>query len=188
MKLTSTGKIILSSIIMVAVVALYAITSAISANNYGVTAEATLRAAKDNNKNILGQYEQRVLEMVQVPEMYKDDFKEVISSSVQGRYGANGSQAMMQWLKEHEINFDSSLYKNIQDVIAGGRKDFELAQTKMIDIRRGYETNLGYFVRGFWLRYMGFPKVNLSEYEPVVTTRVEEVFQNRIETAPLKLR
>lgn len=188
MKLTTSGKLILTALAIIVTVALYCITAAISANNYAAKTEAILKASLDNNKNILAQYEQRVLEMAQVPEMYKDDFKEIIAESMQGRYGNNGSQAMMQWLKEHNINFDSSLYKNIQDVIAGGRKDFEVSQTKMLDIRRGYETNLNYLVRGFWLRYMGFPRVSLEDYNPVVTTRVQEVFQKQIEMSPLKLR
>ena len=58
----------------------------------------------------------------------------------------------------------------------------------MIDIRRGYETQLNYFWRGMWLRIAGFPKLNLDEYQPVVTDRVENTFKNNKENGPLKLR
>lgn len=173
---------------LVALVALICGTSYVSANNYAAGVEAQLRAARDDNKNILAQYQQKVLEAVQVPEMYKNDFKEVISADVQGRYGAEGSKATFQWLKEHEVKFDSTLYTKITEIIQGGRKDFEVGQTRMIDIRRGYETQQGLFWRGMWLRLAGFPKVNMADYKPITTDRVETTFTAGKEAAPLKLR
>jgi hypothetical protein len=160
----------------------------VSANNYAVGVEAQLRAARDQNKNVLAQYQQKVLEAVQVPEMYKNDFKEVISADVQGRYGAEGSKATMQWLKEHEVKFDSGLYTKLTEIIQGGRTDFATAQEQMIDIRRGYEAQQGYVWRGMWLRLAGFPKVNMADYKPITTDRVETTFTNGKEAGPLKLR
>ena len=162
--------------------------SYVSANNYGSEVEANLKASRDNNKNILAQYQQKVLEAVQVPEMYKNDFKEVLQGSLTGRYGPDGSKATFQWIKEHDINFDSSLYRKVQQLIEGGRKDFELGQTRMLDIRRGYETNLGYAWRGLWLRIAGFPKIDLTQYNPITTAGVEDTFASGKEKAPLKLR
>lgn len=167
---------------------LIALTSYVGANDYAVSVEAQLRAARDDNKNILAQYQQKVLEAVQVPEMYKNDFKEVIAADVQGRYGPEGSKATFQWLQEHAINFDSGVYKTITEIIQGGRKDFEVGQTRMIDIRRSYEAQLGFMWRGFWLRLAGFPKINMADYAPITTDRVEDTFKAGKESGPLKLR
>lgn len=173
---------------MVIIPIMVAVTSYISANNYGARVEADLRAARDDNQNILAQYQQKILEVVQVPEMYKNDLKEVLTAAMTGRYGENGSKATFQWIQENNLSFDSKLYSNIQDLIAGGRKDFERGQTRMIDIRKGYEAQLNYFWRGLWLRIAGYPKINLDEYKPIVTDRVEETFKTGKESAPLKLR
>ncbi len=162
--------------------------SYISANNYGADVESQLVASRDQNKNVLAQYQQKILEAVQVPEMYKNDFKEVISADVQGRYGAGGSQATFQWLKEHEIKFDSSLYNKLTEIIQGGRKDFEISQERMIDIRRGYEAQQGYFWRGMWLRVAGFPKISMADFKPITTDAVETTFKKGVEAGPLKLR
>lgn len=179
------GGIFLSLLIMLGIVAA---TSYVSANNYAVTVEAELKAARSNNKNILAQYEQKILEAAQVPEMYKNDLKEIVSAAMQGRYGADGSKATFQWIKENNLSFDSSMYNKIVDLIQAGRTDFSISQTRMLDIKRGYETQLGYVWRGFWLRVAGFPKINMGDYEPVITDRVEETFKNNKEKAPLKLR
>lgn len=173
---------------LVVLAALIAVTAYVGANDYAAGAEAQLRAARDDNKNILAQYQQKVLEAVQVPEMYKNDLKEVISADVQGRYGPEGSKATVQFLKEHAVNFDAGLYKTITEIIQGGRKDFEIGQTRMIDIRRSYETQLGYAWRGFWLRLAGFPKINLADYAPITTEGVETTYKNGKEAGPLKLR
>lgn len=163
-------------------------TSYISANNYGAKVEADLRAARDDNQNILAQYQQKILEVVQVPEMYKEDLKGILTAEMQGRYGSEGSKATFQWLQERALNFDSKLYSNVQDLIAGGRKDFERGQTRMIDIRKGYDAQLGYFWRGMFLRLAGYPKVNMSDFNPITTDRVEETYKNGKESSPLKLR
>lgn len=169
-------------------IAVTLISAYVSANNYAAATEANLRAARDDNKNILGQYQQKILEAAQVPEMYKNDLKEVVSAAVQGRYGSDGSRAVMQWIQEANIPFDSSLYTKLTEIIQAGRKDFEIGQRKMIDIRRDYETQLGYAWKGFWLRTAGFPKLKLEDFNPITTDRVETTYQNGKESAPLKLR
>lgn len=169
-------------------VAVVCFASYVSANNYGARTEAALIAARDDNKNILAQYQQRVLESVQVPEMYKNDLKEVVAAALTARYGADGSKAVFNWIKENNLPFDSSLYKQIQQTIEAGRKDFEVGQTRMIDVRRQYTAELGMFWSGFWLRMAGFPKVDMKQFDPIITDRVETTYQNGRESAPLKLR
>ena len=182
-------KIILAALLsVIALFVIIVISSYVGANNYGAKIEAELRASLEQNKNSLSQYEQRVMEMVQVPNMYKDDLKDVINTAMTGRYGEDGSKASMQWIREHSLNYDSKLYANIQDVIAGGRKDFENSQKRMIDIKRNYEGQLGSVWRGAWLRIAGFPKEDLSKYQAITTSRTAQIFEAGIEKAPLKLR
>ena len=173
---------------LIATVALVAFGSYVSANNYGVQIEAQLKAERDNNKNLLAQGQQKVLEIAQVPEMYAADLKKIVEAAIQGRYGQNGSQATMQWLQEQNPNLDSALYAKIQQVIEAYRDEFKNGQTKMIDVKRSYETNLGYFWKGMWMRIAGFPKLNLDEFKPITTDRVEETYEKGKESAPLKLR
>lgn len=185
----STGAIVgIGMLSFIVIVFLIAATSYISANNYGAGIEAQLNAEYDNNQNVLAQGQQKVLEAAQVPSMYKDDFKEIIAADVQGRYGKDGSKATFQWLKEHDIALDSAMYKKIQQLIESYRDEFKNSQTKMIDVRRQYETAQGYFWRGLWLRIAGFPKVDMSKFKPIVTDSVQEIYKNGKESGPMKLR
>ena len=160
--------------------------SYVSAHNYSVKAETGIKAQYESNKNSLAQYGNKIQEAVQVPAMYKNDFKDVIAASMQGRYGDNGSQATFQWLKEHNIDFDSSVYKKIQTLIEAGRTEFKNQQDMLIDKKAQYEKSTELFWRGMWIDLAGYPKIKFDDYKIVTTARTEAVFESGVEE-PLKL-
>lgn len=162
--------------------------SYVSAYNYGNEMEKTLSAVRDNNKNILAQYGQKVQEAAQVPGMQRDDMMKVVVAALEGRYGADGSKATFQWIQENNPNIDSSVYVKIQQIIESGRNEFQNGQTRLIDVKRSYETSLGYFWTGTWMRVAGYPKINLAEFVAVSTERADSVFKNGKEDGPLQLR
>lgn len=158
-----------------------------SASNYGVKAEASLAAVWENNQNILGNYTLKVQEIASVPEMYKNDLKEVLQAEFTGRYGADGSKATMQWIHERANTFDSTMYTKIQQVIEAGRNEFQAAQTRLVDEKRAYVTELGTVPRSWFLSMAGFPRVDLNKYKPVVAGDTAKAFETGVQ-APVKLR
>jgi hypothetical protein len=162
--------------------------SYVSANNYGAGIEAQLKAARDDNQNILASYTQKIKEAAQVPDMYVADLKKITDAAIQGRYGPDGSKAVFQFLKEQNPNLDSKLYAKLQQIIESGRDEFKNGQTKMLDVRRQYETQQGLFWRGLWLRIAGFPKVDMNLFKPVVIDSVAAAFEKGREDGPIKLR
>jgi len=103
-----------------------------------------------------------------------------------GRYDQNGSKAVFQWIKEHDINLDSSVYKQIQVAIEGGRDKFENAQSKMLDTKRQYETALDNFWGGMMMSWAGYPKVDLNSFQAIISERAAEAAETHREEA-LKL-
>lgn len=186
-EINKTVLVILMVLGVVLLVGVGLIGSYISASNYGVRAESGLEATWINNQNIAGQYTLKVQEIASVPEMYKNDLKEVVTSEVTSRYGSGGSQASMQWIKEHSVNFDSSMYTKIQQVIESGRNEFQSAQTRLIDEKREYVTSLGSIPRGWFLSMAGFPRVDLAKYKPVVASSTAQEFDTGVQK-PIKLR
>lgn len=178
---------VLSTVAFMAVVGMVGASSYVSAYNYGNQIENSLSATKEQNRNILAQYGQKVQESVQVPEMYKSDLIELTKAAIGGRYGPSGSQASMQWLKEQNPNLDISVYKQIQQLIEAGRNDFQNGQTRQIDLKRQYETALGSFWQGMWMKMAGYPKINLGDFAIVSTDRADTAFKTKKETV-LQLR
>jgi hypothetical protein len=155
--------------------------SYVSYNNLGAAMDAQVKAEWTNNQNILSSYTLKVKEAAHVPDKYQAALKDIVSSTFHGRYGDNGSQATVQWIRENNIQFDASMYKQIQQIIESGRNDFKISQTKLIDLKRQYEVEQNSVWSGFWLRMTGYPKVPLSQYTVVIEAGTTEKFKTGVD-------
>ena len=174
-----------SSLVGIGIAALVAISlvgSYVSYSNYGNRTERALVAKVDDNQNIYANGSQKIIEIAQVPTMYKNDVKEVFTAAIQGRYGAQGSQAMFQMLKEQNPSLDPALYSKIQQVMEAFRNEFQQGQKEMLDMRRSYETALGNVWGGVWLSMAGYPKVNMKDFQIVTTDKAAETFRTKRDT------
>lgn len=118
----------------------------ISFYNTAVRLENATAAQYEQNQNNYDKFWKTIKEMAQVPDRYKEDFKDVLVGNMEARYGEGGSDATFQWIQEHSVNFDSSLYTKIQTAIEAGRQDFEQNQKLLLDKQRRYKDHL----KGFW--------------------------------------
>lgn len=188
MSQSKTGLIIGGSIFGIFLaIGLFLFLSYIGAHNYGVGAEEDLKASYTDSQNVLSQYSLKIAESAQIPEMYKNDLKEVYTAAITGRYGADGSKAMMQWIQEKNPNFDSSLYKSIQQSIEAGRNKFEVSQRLVIEHKKNYEKNLRFFWKGTLLRMAGFPTFDLDTIKIIKSEHSDATFKTGIDQG-LKLR
>lgn len=159
----------------------YCVTAYVSAFNYGNRAENIIVAEHRNMENILSQYSNQIMELVQVPEAMTSDLLEVIEAEMSGRYQGGRAGAVMSWVQERPAINNTAIYAGIQLAMTAGRNKFENAQTKFIDTKRQYETELGYLVRGFWLSTSGYPKINLDDYDIVTSSYSNNAFANGVE-------
>lgn len=155
--------------------------------NYGNSAEKTIVAEYENLQNVLSQYSLKIKEAAQIPGMQTEDLQKLFTNSLDARYGSNGSQASMQWIKEQNPNLDQSTYVQLQRMMEAGRNKFESHQTKFIDTKRTYETNLGFLWKGMWLGVAGYPKINLDDYTIIVSQHAKKTFETGVDEG-LKLR
>jgi len=169
--------------IVVGGIAAIGITSYISAYNTGNRLERTIEATFTDNQNVLAQYSNRIAEAAQIPAMQRDDLTAVVTAALEARFGDEGSQAMFQFIQEQNPNIDSTVYVELQRIINAGREDFRVAQTRLIDQKRVYETALGSFWQGTWLNIAGYPQTDLSEFLIVTNSRTNEAFSTGQEEA-----
>lgn len=184
------GSALVVGVVFAAIVALVigiGVVSYVSNYNYGNRAEKTITAEYENMENILAQYSLKVGEAAQVPAMQRDDLLAIFSGTLEARYGEDGSQAAFQWLQEQNPQLDQATYQKIQLMIEAGRNKFENAQTKFIDTKRVYETNLGYLWKGFWLRVAGYPTIDLDDYKIISSGHAQEAFETGVDKG-LQLR
>lgn len=182
------GKLITAGVI--GVMAIVMVSSYYGAYNYGADMETLIPAQYSDMESNLGQYSLKVSEAAQVPGMYKDDLKEVMTSVMTARQGEGGSKAAFQWFKEHNIDIDAAMYTKIQQIIESGRNKFANLQTKFIDTKRGYEATLKkdlFLTRGWWLSVANYPKIDLAEYAIISSEHAKDTFKTKVDTG-MKLR
>lgn len=142
--------------------------------------ENTILASYDENRNQLSTYTSMVAEAAQVPAMQRDDLAKVVTAALEGRYGQDGSKAVFQMIQEQNPNIDSSVYTKLQQIIQAGRTDFKMSQDQRIDRCRTYKTEIGSPWNGFWLRLVGYPKIDLKDKcEVVVLGSVNQIFETK---------
>lgn len=159
-----------------------------------VSLENTTKAQWMSNQNTYDAFWKTVREVAQVPDKYKEDFKDLLVADTNAKFGPQGSQATFQWFQERQVNFDSSLYRKIQDVIESGRADFKRSQDMLLDKQRKVADK----VEGYWgsilASHYDFPRslqgasapprdldgdgrLTVLDYPIVTSTRTKAAFQ-----------
>lgn len=149
--------------------------------NYGHTTETALTTKMADNRQLLGKHSTQIGEMAQVNTMYRDDLAKVYSDALEGRYGENGSGAIMQWIQEQNPNMDSALYTRLSQKIEANRDEFANEQRILLDQKRAYETQLGLVWSGFWLRLSGYPKVKLEDIKVISSSHANKAFETGVD-------
>lgn len=158
--------------------------SCFSAASYGNRAEQGLKAKYADNENVLSAGYQTLKGVAGVTKMATEDQINIFKAAIQGRYGADGSKAVFQMIKEQNPTVDASLYRKVQQVVESTQTEFKVSQTGMLDIKRSYETALGSPWQGFWLGVVGYPKIDLSKYVIISSEGASEAFRTKKQAAP----
>lgn len=151
----------------------------VSTKNTCVSFEQRVQAQYTKNQNVYDSFWKTVKEVAQVPDKYAKDTKSLYESVLKGRYGEKGSQAMFQFLKESNPTLDASLYAKIQEAMEAGRRDFKNNQTVLIDIKQEYQIYIGSFPRSIVVSILGYPSINLKDFDIVTSDQTEKAFKDK---------
>lgn len=159
-----------------------------SLHDGAIVSEATIQQKDEESQNVLSRVNVSIANLVGNATAYSEEVKEVIKAAVEGRYGDKGSQAVFQMIQEQNPEVKTVLREKLADVITGGQKEFEIAQTRKIEVCTAYRKELGYLVKGTMLRIAGFPKLIMDKSCQVVTgAKTRDAFNTGLQT-PTKMR
>jgi hypothetical protein len=140
--------------------------TAVSWYDTAISLEEATTMQYQENQNQYDSFWKKVKETAQVPDKYKEDFKELLVSETQAKFGPQGSQAAFQWFKDRDINFSDKLYTKVQDVIEAGRNDFKRSQTDLLDKQRKYRVHVHSFFGRMWAGIYDMPHALSGDLAP----------------------
>lgn len=164
-------------IAIVIVLGIGAVASYVSAANYGNATEEALDAKYTDNENVLSGGYSKVSNIAGVSQMATKQLKEIVEAAIGGRYGENGSQAVVQFVREQNPSLDPAINRKLVQVIESSQDEFKNGQTAMLEIKRSYKTSLGTVYQGTWLKIAGYPKKDLEKYRIISTDFAQDAFR-----------
>ena len=186
------GIVVLAVLGIVCLIGAILALTVISFKNRAVGAENAVKMQFQDNQNRYDSFWKQVRETAQVADGYKEDFKQVMVASIQGRY--QGKDPMLLFIQEKNPQLDPKLYTRIQDVIESGRNDFKRSQTDLLDRQRRYATTLQEFPGSVYAGWLGLPtelhgplappadldgdgKLTVLDYPIVTSAKTKDAFQ-----------
>lgn len=145
----------------------------------GNRSEKNIESYVLKSESVLSNFSTSIAELTQVTGKYKQDLIEVIKTSLQGRYGDDGSKAVFQFLQEQNLNLDSNLYLNIQNRLISGRQEFKNSQEMIVDACKQYKIELDGLISGAMLRLFGYPKMDMDSCKVISDEKTRETFKTK---------
>jgi hypothetical protein len=173
--------------IVAGVLALILVFVFMGTNNNCVRQENGLKAQYKQNQNNYANYFNKLKEAAQVPGMYTSKLEQLYKTTMEGRYGKDGSKALVQFITEQNPNLSEAMYVNLQRIIEAGRNSFEADQKALLDKKRVYENTLGEMPGSMFVSVLGFPKIDLDEYDIVINAETEDAFNTK-KAGPISLQ
>lgn len=133
--------------------------------------ENRIEAAHKDTQNIHANIFQNMKMQGVAVDKYGDMVIKAINAAIGGRYGDGGSKAAWSWIQENNPTIDPEVFKKLQLVIEAGYGEFKAAQTSKLDMIRVYKNKLRTFPSNIVAGLFGFPKVNMDEFEKIVTSK-----------------
>lgn len=158
-------------ILVIVVLGIMAFGSSIGAKNSEVKLRNQFNAQVDANKVTYDEVTKVIFGKAKVSSKYAEDFKSVYHDLMSARY--EGKNPMMNWIKEHNPDFDASMYKDINKSIESLRAKFTREQKKLIDLKRRHDDMRTVFPNSIWMNIFGVTELELKI---VTSSRVEKSF------------
>lgn len=145
----------------------------VSVYNTHVDLKTQIEAKQKANEVVFDNMWKKINQTVQVSDKYKDGLKDVLLAYTTGR-NKGDNQLLMDWTKEAVPTFDSSIYKQINNVITGSRDDFTKNQEILIDLSRQHNQFIQVFPNNVFCSILGITPI---EIKTVTSTVTEKTFE-----------
>ena len=125
--------------VLIALLAIVVISMYFSYGNAEVRLRNQGNAQQSANKISFDNMWKTIEQTAQVPVEYKESFKDALSTIMDKRYKDGRAGALMSWVHEADLHFDSSTFAKLMDIVEENRASWTRDQKKLVDIKREHD-------------------------------------------------
>lgn len=156
---------------VIAAIVVSAVIYAVGINNSFVRHENGVVAVHEDMQNVHSSIFNTIKSQGLAVEKYGAMVIEAINAAIGGRYGKDGVQGAMIWIKEQNPTIDPRTFEKLQVAIEAGYNKFESTQRSKIDRLRVYDNELESVPRGWIARsFMGFPRKVTADMRTTISS------------------
>jgi len=101
--------------------------------------------------------------VAQVPDMQTSQIKNVYAGVMTGRYGPEGSRALLQLITEQNPSIDQETYLKIQRTVEAFHDSFQASQTNLIARKQEYGKYVTATTAGIFYNWIGnYPHIHIG--------------------------
>lgn len=146
----------------------------VSVYNTNVDLSTKIEAKQKANEANFDAMWKKIAQVSQVSDKYKDGLKEVLIAYT-GERKTESDQLLMNWIKEAVPQFDSSIYKQINNIVVGSRDDFYKNQAILIDMSREQQNFIKRFPNNIYCAVLNIKPI---EIKVVTSGKTEKAFES----------
>lgn len=167
----TTKTVVIAVVSTIAVLILVIIMYGISASNSEKRLRNAISAKQQDNKSEFDNMWKKISQVAQVGEAERLSLMDLFTKHAAARGGGN-ENAIVSWVQESVPNVDSSLYKNIQNIIVGSRDSWTMRQKEILDLKREHDNLLDTFPSSLFVGSRDRIEVTI-----ITSGRTEKVFE-----------
>lgn len=164
---------ILGFVILVLLTGVCIFGKGVNVYNTHINLKTKIEAQQDVNKANFDAMWKKISQVSQVSDKYKAGLTEVLNAYTSGRK-TDSDQLLMNWIKEAIPNFDSSIYKQINNIVVSSRDDFFNNQKILIDLSRQHNQFIQKFPNNL---FCGILNIQPIEIKVITSTKTEQTFE-----------
>ena len=145
--------------------------------NQEVSLRNKIEAKQTENMSNFDNMWKKIKQSTNVADKYKDGLKEVLEVYTLGRSDKSDNM-LMKWGAEAVPNFDSTIYKQLNNIIVASRDDFALNQRELIDLKRAHDNLITVFPNNIVFALFKVEKIDIKV---VTSTKTQETFDTQLD-------
>ena len=144
-----------------------------SVYNTHISLKNQIEAKQKANEASFDTMWKKIQQVSNVSDKYKQGLKEVLIAYTEGRK-EDSKNMLMRWGNEAVPNFDSTLYKQVNNVIVSSRDDFYKDQQILLDLNRQHNEFVERFPNNIFCSILKIEKIDIKI---VTSTKTEQAFE-----------